>query len=94
MDLPPDQLALHLGPPSYLVCSHGATALLAALIAAVTTPRGLAESVRPRNLLTVVIHGLLGVTGTGMQTTALTMASAAYVNAIARASRDSPSVKP
>ncbi len=78
--------ALHLGPPSYLVCSHGATALLAALIAAVTTPRGLAESVRPRNLLTVVIHGLLGVTGTGMQTTALTMASAAYVNAIRRMS--------
>ena len=54
--------------------------------AAVTTPRGLAESVRPRNLLTVVIHGLLGVTGTGMQTTALTMASAAYVNAIRRMS--------
>jgi drug/metabolite transporter (DMT)-like permease len=78
--------ARHMGPPSYLVCSHGATAVLTAVIAAVTTPRGLAQSVRPYNLVTVVSHGLLGVTGTGMQTTALTMAAAAYVNAIRRMS--------
>ena len=78
--------ARHLGPPSYLVCSHGTTAVLTAVIAAVTTPRGLAQSVRPHNLVTVVSHGLLGVTGTGMQTTALTMAAAAYVNAIRRMS--------
>ena len=75
-----------IGPPSYLVCSHGGTALLAALIALLTTPRGLAESFAPRNLVTVVAHGLLGVTGTGMQTSALTMAPAAYVNAIRRMS--------
>lgn len=78
--------ALALGPPSYLVCSHGGTAVLAALIALVTTPRGLADSLAPRNLVTVVSHGLLGVTGTGMQTSALTMAPAAYVNAIRRMS--------
>lgn len=75
-----------IGPPSYLVCAHGGTALLATLIALVTTPRGVARSFAPRNLVTVVSHGLLGVTGTGMQTSALTMAPAAYVNAIRRMS--------
>ena len=78
--------ALALGPPSYLVCTHGATAVLATLIALVTTPRGLIASTTPANLVTVVSHGLLGVTGTGMQTSALTMAPAAYVNAIRRLS--------
>ena len=75
-----------LGPPSYLVCSHGATAVLATLIAVVRTPRGLLASTTPSNLVTVISHGLLGVTGTGMQTSALTMAPAAYVNAIRRLS--------
>src|SRR5205814_8752835 len=60
--------ALALGPPSYLVCSHGATAILTLVIALVTTPRGLAASTSPSNVATVVAHGLLGVTGTGMQT--------------------------
>jgi drug/metabolite transporter (DMT)-like permease len=78
--------ALAMGPPSYLVCSHGTTAALTAGIVLVTVPRGLAASVAPRNLVTLVAHGLLGVTGTGMQTTALTMAPAAYVNAIRRMS--------
>ncbi len=78
--------ALTLGPPSYLVCAHGGTALLATVIALVTTPRGVLDSFAPRNLVTVVSHGLLGVTGTGMQTSALTMAPAAYVNAIRRMS--------
>jgi drug/metabolite transporter (DMT)-like permease len=78
--------ALAMGPPSYLLCSHGTTAGLALLVAAATVPRGLAASVAPRNLVTLVSHGLLGVTGTGMQTTALTMAPAAYVNAIRRMS--------
>ena len=78
--------ALALGPPSYLVCSHGATAILTLVIALVTTPRGLAASTSPSNVATVVAHGLLGVTGTGMQTSALTMAPAAYVNAIRRLS--------
>jgi len=35
---------------------------------------------------TIVAHGLLGVTGTAMQTNALTMAPASYVNAIRRLS--------
>ena len=65
---------------------HGATGLLAGTIALVTTPRGLAASAAPRNLVTMLAHGLLGVTGTGMQTAALTMAPAAYVNAIRRMS--------
>lgn len=78
--------ALALGPPSYLVCSHGATAVLTTLIALVTARQGLAESFAPRHLITVLSHGLLGVTGTGMQTSALTMAPAAYVNAIRRMS--------
>ena len=75
-----------LGPPTYLVCAHGATAVLTGTVVLVTTPRGLAESIVPRNLLTVVGHGVLGFAGTGMQTTALTMAPAAYVNAIRRMS--------
>jgi len=78
--------ALLLGPPSYLVCSHGATAILTTVIALIQTPRGVAASTSPANLVTVVMHGLLGVTGTGMQTSALTMAPAAYVNAIRRLS--------
>jgi drug/metabolite transporter (DMT)-like permease len=78
--------ARHLGPPSYLVCAHGGTALLATAIALITTPRGVAGSFTAPNLVTVVSHGLLGVTGTGMQTSALTMAPAAYVNAIRRMS--------
>jgi drug/metabolite transporter (DMT)-like permease len=78
--------ALALGPPSYLLCSHGATGLLSGAIALATTPRGLAASAAPHNLVTMLAHGLLGVTGTGMQTAALTMAPAAYVNAIRRMS--------
>jgi drug/metabolite transporter (DMT)-like permease len=78
--------ARHLGPPSYLVCAHGGTALLTTAIALVMTPRGVAQSFATDNLLTVVSHGLLGVTGTGLQTSALTMAPAAYVNAIRRMS--------
>lgn len=78
--------AIHLGPASYLVASHGAAAALTATVALVTTPRGLAASAAPGNVLTLVAHGLLGVTGTGMQTSALTMAPAAYVNAIRRMS--------
>jgi drug/metabolite transporter (DMT)-like permease len=78
--------ALTLGPPSYLVCSHGATAVLTAIIALATTPHGLVASTSPANLTTVVTHGVLGVTGTAMQTSALTMAPAAYVNAIRRLS--------
>ena len=75
-----------IGPASYLLCAHGGAALVAALAALATTPHGFGESFAPRNLVTVVGHGLLGVTGTGMQTSALTLAPAAYVNAIRRMS--------
>jgi drug/metabolite transporter (DMT)-like permease len=78
--------ALTMGPPSYLVCSHGASALLSGVIAGLVVPGGLAGSVQPRNLATLAAHGLLGVSGTAMQTTALTAAPAAYVNAIRRMS--------
>jgi len=78
--------ALVLGPPSYLVCSHGAATALTAAVVLVTAPRGLVVTTTPRNLLTLVSHGLLGVTGTGLQTTAMTVAPAAYVNAIRRMS--------
>lgn len=78
--------ALALGPPSYLVCSHGLTAMLATTLALAITPRGVRASTSAANLATVVMHGLLAVAGTGMQTSALTMAPAAYVNAIRRLS--------
>jgi drug/metabolite transporter (DMT)-like permease len=78
--------ALAMGAPSYLICSHGTTAAVTLLMVLVVTPRGLAASIAPRNVVTLVAHGLLGVTGTGMQTTALTVAPAAYVNAIRRMS--------
>jgi drug/metabolite transporter (DMT)-like permease len=78
--------ALGLGPPSYLLCSHGTSALLASLLALAVTPRDFARSIAPGNLVTLLGYGLLGVTGTGMQTTALTMAPASYVNAIRRLS--------
>jgi drug/metabolite transporter (DMT)-like permease len=78
--------ALAVGAPPYLLCSHGATALLTTAIVLARQPRALVASLTPRHLVTVVTHGLLGVTGTGMQTHALTMAPAAYVNAIRRMS--------
>jgi len=78
--------ALAIGSPSYLACSHGATAVLSGALALATARAGLAASVSPSNLITVVSHGLLGFAGTGMQTSALTMVPAAYVNAIRRMS--------
>jgi len=78
--------ALAIGAPAYLLCSHGATAALTTVIVLVTAPRVLATSATPRDLVTILAHGVLGVTGTAMQTTALTMAPAAYVNAIRRMS--------
>jgi drug/metabolite transporter (DMT)-like permease len=75
-----------LGAPAYLVSSHGATAVLALTIVVARSPGALVASLNRRDLVTVVSHGLLGVTGTGMQTTALTVAPAAYVNAIRRMS--------
>src|SRR5207245_1648230 len=56
------------------------------VIPAVTVRRGLVELATARNVATIVAHGVLGVTGTAMQTNALTMAPAAYVNAIRRLS--------
>jgi drug/metabolite transporter (DMT)-like permease len=78
--------ALALGAPSYLAVSHGTTAALTTLILLVIDRRGLRASLTPHHVVTLVSHGLLGVTGTGMQTHALTMAPAAYVNAIRRMS--------
>jgi len=78
--------ALALGPPSYLLCSHGATAILAGAIALAATPGGVRTGAQPGHLATLLVHGLLGVTETGMQTTALTTAPAAYVNAVRRMS--------
>ena len=78
--------ALAVGAPSYLVASHGASALLTVVIVLALSPRALAASFAARNVVTLVSHGLLGVTGTGMQTHALTLAPAAYVNAIRRMS--------
>ncbi len=75
-----------IGPPSYLLCTHGATALLTGAIVCLTAPATLASSTTSRNLVTLIGHGLLGVSGTGMQTSALTMAPAAYVNAVRRMS--------
>jgi drug/metabolite transporter (DMT)-like permease len=78
--------ALALGPPSYLVCSHGATAMVNLGVVVLVSPRALRASVRPQSLLTVVSHGVLGFTGTAMQTSALTLAPASYVNAVRRLS--------
>lgn len=75
-----------LGAPSYLLSAHGAAALLTTAIALGTTPRRLLASARRQSLAAVVGHGLLGAVGTGMQTTALTMAPGAHVNAIRRMS--------
>jgi drug/metabolite transporter (DMT)-like permease len=78
--------ALALGPPTYLLYSHGVTAALSGSLALATTPAGVRAGFQPHNLVTLVGHGLLGVSGTGMQTTALTAAPAAYVNAVRRMS--------
>jgi drug/metabolite transporter (DMT)-like permease len=78
--------ALALGPPTYLLCSHGTTAVLAGALAAARAPGGLGAALRPGAPATLLGHGLLGVTGTALQTTALTAAPAAYVNAVRRMS--------
>jgi drug/metabolite transporter (DMT)-like permease len=78
--------ALALGPPSYLLCSHGATAMVNGILLAVLAPRALGASMQPANLMTVLGHGVLGFTGTAMQTSALTLAPASYVNAVRRLS--------
>ena len=78
--------ALAIGPPSYLLCSHGATAAINLGVVALVSPRALRASVRPQNLVTVVSHGVLGFSGTAMQTSALTLAPASYVNAVRRLS--------
>jgi len=78
--------ATGIGPPSYLLCSHGTSGILSTLLAIAIVPRDVARSAAPGNLITLLAYGLLGVTGTGMQTTALTMAPASYVNAIRRLS--------
>jgi drug/metabolite transporter (DMT)-like permease len=78
--------ALALGPASYLLCSHGTTAVATLSVCAAAMPRALAASAAPRNVLTLVSHGVLGVTGTAMQTSALTLAPASYVNAVRRLS--------
>jgi len=53
--------ALALGPPSYLMCTHGATTLLTTTIALCTTPRGLAVS-EPYDSLSVA-PTILALTG-------------------------------
>ena len=78
--------ALAMGSPSYLLYAHGATAVLVVTILVLRTPRVILASATPATVVTVGIHGLLAFAGTGMQTTALTLAPAAYVNAIRRMS--------
>lgn len=78
--------ALALGAPSYLLWSHGVTATLSGLVALAVTPAGVRAGLRPGTAVTLVGHGLLGVSGTALQTTALTLAPAAYVNAVRRMS--------
>jgi drug/metabolite transporter (DMT)-like permease len=78
--------ALALGTPTYLLYSHGVTALLSGTTALLVNPAGVRASVRPAHLATLLGHGLLGASGTAMQTSALTEAPAAYVNAVRRMS--------
>jgi drug/metabolite transporter (DMT)-like permease len=78
--------ALALGTPTYLICSHGVTALLSGSAALVLNRAGVRASLRPGHVVTLVGHGVLGASGTAMQTSALTMAPAAYVNAVRRMS--------
>ena len=78
--------ALALGTATYLLFSHGTTAVLAGAFALATNPAGVRVGLHPRNVVTLVAHGALGVSGTAMQTTALTTAPAAYVNAVRRMS--------
>ncbi len=78
--------ALAIGPASFLVTSHGVAGVLAAGLVGATMPRALVALATPANAVTMLGYGLLSFVGTGMQTTALTMAPAAYVNAIRRMS--------
>jgi drug/metabolite transporter (DMT)-like permease len=78
--------ALALGPSSYLLCSYAGATVATGIVTAIGQPGAFAGWPPARDVLTVAAHAVLGVAGTGLQTTALTMAPAAYVNATRRMS--------
>ena len=78
--------ALALGPSSYLLCSYAGATVASGIVVAISGRGTLTATPPARDALTLAAHALLGVAGTGLQTTALTMAPAAYVNATRRMS--------
>ena len=72
--------------PSCLVGAYLALAVPLLVLALLRRPRALAASARPDQLLRVLIHALLVLSGTGCQVFALGLAPAAYVASIRRTS--------
>ena len=77
---------LTLGVPSYLLATHGCTALVLGPVVVVRTPRALAATLAPGQLAVMLGHAALAVLGTAMQIVAATLAPAAYVNSVRRTS--------
>jgi drug/metabolite transporter (DMT)-like permease len=78
--------ALALGVPGYLVTFYGATTVLVGVLTLVRWPRELRASANPRDAVAILGFAGCAVFGTGMQITAMTLAPAAYVNAMRRTS--------
>jgi drug/metabolite transporter (DMT)-like permease len=78
--------ALAIGVPSYLVSIYGCMVVVTGLFAIARSPGAVVASLNPRDLTTFAAHALVVAVGTALQTVAITMAPAAYVNAIRRSS--------
>jgi drug/metabolite transporter (DMT)-like permease len=77
---------LAMSVPSYLVAAYGVLAVPLLAVALVRTPEALATSLRGAQLVRVLAHSLIVLTGTALQVFALTLAPAAYVSSIRRSS--------
>ena len=77
---------LAMGVATYLLWSHGITAVATALVAVARVPRVLGRTLVSRDLVGVLAFALGGALGTGMQLVAMMLAPASYVNAIRRSS--------
>lgn len=78
--------AIALGIPVYLLVLHVAIALVLGTVLAVRDPAALAASLAPATLPAVLGNALLNVGGTALLISAMTLAPAAYVNAVRRLS--------
>jgi drug/metabolite transporter (DMT)-like permease len=77
---------LSMSVPSYFVAAYGILAVPLLAVVLTRAPRALAASLRPAQLVRVLGHALIVLSGTAFQVFALALAPAAYVSSIRRGS--------